>query len=133
MRISGIGVTLLGVSNKQPDGTATATWWFTFLYLPVLPVRRVRVRFLPHKGSGISFEEISDEDRIASEILKTYLYGWILIPLLIFWPLILSIVMNNLAAKLPQPWQIPAVVFMIVWILGWILILLSWHEKKYKP
>jgi len=35
MRISGIGTTLLGVSSLDAEAIATATEWFTFIYLPI--------------------------------------------------------------------------------------------------
>lgn len=36
IRLNGIGTTFLGVSPKDSNGQATATVWFTFVYIPLV-------------------------------------------------------------------------------------------------
>ncbi|MBX7170200.1 MAG: hypothetical protein K1X72_04530 [Pyrinomonadaceae bacterium] len=133
MRINGIGLTFLSVSTPDENGISFATTWFTFAYLPIFPIRRKRVRFLPHQGSGFSFEFISDEKLDLSEIFKTYLFGWLIYPLLLGFPAILA--HKNIWQKisLPESIHIGYIIFSVIWALvcGWKL--LDWHEAKYRP
>ncbi len=41
--INGIGTTLYGKSDVEPDGSYIATKWFIFILLPVIPLRSYRV------------------------------------------------------------------------------------------
>lgn len=117
MRLNGIGITLLGVSDMDQDGVATATLWFTFLFLPLIPLHRYRVQFLPSQGAGYSFQILSQENHSLSEILKTYLLGWIVAPVLIFGPLFFAIRQNWEPLHLPEAWYTPYVIFSIIWFI----------------
>ncbi len=117
MRINGIGTTLLGVSDMDQEGVATATFWFTFVFLPLIPLRRYRVQFLPAQGAGYSYQVISEEKHSISEILKTYLLGWIVAPVLIFGPLFFAIRENWETFQLPESWYTPYVIFSIIWFI----------------
>ena len=131
--INGIGTTLLGVSDQDEEHVATATSWFTILYLPIIPLKRLRVRFLPHKGSGYRYQILQQEPLHWGEIGKTYLAGWLLIPLLIFWPL--PIAFAEVWAKLgfPQALYIPYMVFAILWAIVAIWRLAGWQDKRLRP
>lgn len=80
--INGTGTTFLGVSAPEEDGVSFATLWLTFFYLPVFPLRRQRVIFLEHKGSGFSFAHLGDVPLDWASVVRTYAYCWLLIPLL---------------------------------------------------
>lgn len=106
---NGIGTRLLGWRQHE-DGTATATVWFTFLYLPLFPMGRWRLVsptpydfeptfslrqlfavLLPDKSvtTGYSFVEwlkISGE-----EVLFTYLYAYLWVPFKVVAPIWLLI------------------------------------------
>jgi hypothetical protein len=49
---NGIGTRFYGKRDRGPDGSYVTTTWFTFLYLPILPLRSLRV--LP-VGEGANF------------------------------------------------------------------------------
>jgi hypothetical protein len=101
---NGIGTGLLGWRH-QDDGLSTATLWFTVVYLPVIPLRRFRVRNLTDfdaersptwfevvaaLGGGVSWTDPVDTlERLPlswREIAGTYLRCYALIPLLCLWP-----------------------------------------------
>lgn len=130
MRINGIGATLLGISAPDEFGNSTATTWFTFIYLPLIPVGRMTVRFLEHKGSGFSYTIIKKEKLVLTEIFRTYLFGWILFPLMIFGPA--AIVQKGIweTLGLPEAIHIPFGVVAVIWVFAACLKLDSWHEAK---
>lgn len=133
MRINGIGTTLLGISKPDEEGTSTATNWFTFLFLPLYPVRRMRVRFLPHKGSGYSYQIVSNEKLVLSEMLKTLLYCWFLIPLFAFAPLIFAFKEVWTALGLPQSLQIAYIIVCVIWVGVVIWKTADRHEARCRP
>lgn len=133
MRINGIGVTLLGVSEYDNDGNCTATVWFTFIYLPLIPLRRLKVRFAEHKGSGFSYSIISRENLRISEILRTLLFGWVLFPLVIFGPGVLVQDSVWQAIGLPDFIHIPFGIAAVIWVFVSCFKLLDRHEAKCRP
>jgi hypothetical protein len=132
-RIGGIGTTLLGVSAMDRDNVAIATHWFTFIYLPIIPLGRRRVRFFPHQGSGFSYELLSHEPLSIKEVLRTYFNGWILTPVLLLSPLVLAFREVWFILGLPASWQIPYLVIALLWLVGSAWIALDRHEAKYRP
>jgi hypothetical protein len=133
MRFNGIGTTFLGISPMDEDGVATATLWFTFVYLPLVPLKRQRVRFLPQKGTGFSYQELERLPWNGREIVLTYLTGWVLFPLLIFAPLALAVTEVWQALGLPPSWQIPYMVVAIIWVIVLVWKLSDWHEARTHP
>ncbi|HEV2399498.1 MAG TPA: hypothetical protein VGS27_21320 [Candidatus Sulfotelmatobacter sp.] len=41
--VNGIGTRFYGKRDRDPDGSYVTTMWFTFLYLPILPLGSFRV------------------------------------------------------------------------------------------
>jgi len=115
------------------DGVATATLWFTFVFLPLIPLRRYRVQFLPSQGAGYSYQVLSEEKRSISEILKTYLLGWIVSPILIFGPLFFAIRENWETLQLPEAWYTPYVIFSIIWFIVVFGVIYFRLENRCRP
>jgi hypothetical protein len=133
MRINGVGTTFLGISPMDTEGVATATWWFTLFYLPIVPLGRRRVRFLPHKGTGFSYQELERLPLNGREIALTYLTGWLFFPLLIFGPLVPAFSEVWQAIGLPPNWQIPYIIVAIIWVVVLVWKLSDWHEARTQP
>ncbi len=133
MRINGIGTTLLGISKPDEEGISTATNWFTFVFLPIFPIGRMRVKFLPHTGSGFSYQIISNEKLVLAEMLKTLLYCWVLIPLVGFAPLILAFKEVWTAFGLPQSVQIAYIIVCVIWVGIVIWKTADRHEERCRP
>ncbi len=133
MRLNGIGTTLLGVSKMDENGVAIATLWFTFLFLPIIPLARYQVQFLPHTGSGVSFDILRPDKLVFKEVLRTYLSGWILAPALILGPIILAVRQNWEKLELPEGWYTPYVIFAIAWFIVMFLIVFTRLENRCRP
>lgn len=133
MRINGIGTTFLGISEQDKNGIATASNWFTFIFLPIFPTSRVRISFHEHIGDGYSYEIISYEKLVLNEILKTYLYGWILFPVMIFGGAILTVKEVWQTVGLPEIIHIPFGIVAFIWVFVSIWKLQDWHEAKCRP
>ncbi len=131
--LNGIGTTLLGISTQNERSEATATHWFTFFYLPIVPLKRYTVRFLPHRGSSFSYQILAEGPLNWREVALTYLYGWLLIPLFIFWPISLAVREVWQSLGLPQSFNIPFMVFAILWVIIAVWKLADWHENRGRP
>lgn len=131
--LNGFGTTLLGISPQNEQHEATATCWITLLYLPFVPLRRYTVRFLSHKGSGFSYQILTEGPLNWREVALTYLYGWLLFPLLLFWPFPLMVREVWQSLGLPQVFNIPFMVFAILWVIIAIWKLADWHENRGRP
>src|SRR5687768_5231220 len=101
--INGIGTTRYDW-NHFPDGTAEATLWFVFAFLPVLPIKRQRLRVVSEgldqpsaigvglatlgvaagyaEGFNTRLELIGPVPMNWRGALRTYAYGYILVPLI---------------------------------------------------
>ncbi|MCB9422203.1 MAG: hypothetical protein H6667_20540 [Ardenticatenaceae bacterium] len=133
MRLNGIGLTFLGIAPMDENNETTTTRWFTFLFLPILPLGRSRIRFLPHKGTGFSYVELGREPIVWREVALTYLFGWIIFPALIFWPLVLAVKEVWTGLNLPQMLYTPFIIFAIVWLIAAVWKLMDWHENRGRP
>jgi hypothetical protein len=131
--LNGIGTTLLGIGPPNERGEATATRWVTLFYAPIVPLNRYTLRFLPHRGSGFRYEILTQEKLAWGEIAQTYLYGWLLFPLLIFWPMSIAVIEVWQWLHLPAGLHIPFMVFAIVWLVTAVWKLHDWHEKRGRP
>lgn len=104
---NGIGTRLLGWKHHE-DGTATATVWFTFLFLPLLPLSRYALLspgaedFEPAVSVGQAAQGLGQSMTLANcyrfierlplsggEVFGTYLFAYVWLPLMIFAPLAL--------------------------------------------
>jgi hypothetical protein len=102
---NGIGTNLLGWRHHE-DGTATATVWFTFLFLPCLPLGRWRLLspskddfeptfslrqllagLLPDKSVTTEFSFVGWLPISGREVFFTYLYAYLWVPFKIFAPI----------------------------------------------
>lgn len=116
LRINGIGFTFLGVSAQDEQNRATATKWFTFLYLPVLPLQRLYVQFLPHEGTGFSYQVLGQTPLNWKEIALTYFWGSLVMPVSLIGPLFLGVTEIWLPLGLPPAGQLPYILFCCLWL-----------------
>jgi hypothetical protein len=128
--INGFGTGFRGWRHYE-DGSSTATSWVLAGFIPVLPLRRYRLRTLtdfanekfgtPGEVAGALLGSFSWSDPVRiearlplawREIGATYLRAYVLVPLLCLWPLaIFTLVMAILRSRsggepirLQQPW-----------------------------
>lgn len=131
--MNGIGTTLLGVSAQNEQNRATATYWFTFCYLPVLPLQRLYVQFLPHEGSGFAYQTIEKTPLNLKEIALTYLFGWLVVPASLLAPLFLGITEIWQQLGLPENGQLPYILLCCLWLGIGVWKLADWHEAQCRP
>ena len=75
------------------DGISTATMWFLFGYLPIVPVMRCRVRrpgLAGASGRSGRVEILEGTPLSAREIAATYLWSFGGVPALALWPVLLA-------------------------------------------
>ncbi|MBI3136919.1 MAG: hypothetical protein HYZ14_19745 [Bacteroidetes bacterium] len=85
--LNGIGTKFHGFRNCQPDGTADVTLWLVFLYFPIIPLRSYRIK---RKATTMREFSYTVQEKIPlhfKSVLTTWFFGWIVTPILWFWPL----------------------------------------------
>lgn len=130
MRINGIGTTYLGFGDRDDRDRAYATLWFTFLFAPLVPLARHHLQLLPHQGAGFSVQVIEQTPLVAKEVVRTLLFGWLLIPLALFTPCVVTIREVRQSIGIPDSFEDPMMGVSIVWVLVGVWKLADWHEAR---
>jgi hypothetical protein len=102
--LNGIGIRFNRVSRPDNKGHVKATMWVTFLYLPIIPLWKaevIRENSLPLRE--FKYRVIHKLPLDVKEILITYLYGWILIPILMFGPIVFIMPEVTESLGIPSP------------------------------
>ena len=123
-RINGIGTALLGLRRtdwKDPN-FGYATKWFTFAFLPIVPLARKKIRIVPSPrgGSGFHFQELGETSVEPHEVILTYLTGWILWPAVLFGPFF--VLMGPLGKE----------ALAYVWIFGSSIAAMVLRDRRYR-
>lgn len=133
MRFNGIGTMYLGARPTGVPDERHATLWFTFFFAPLIPLRRVRVRLLPHKGDGFSVRELERTALVPSELLRTWAFSLVFVPvvaalLFALVPLVqaFSSERDGLATKIAL-----GVAFVCFGAFLWKLM--DWHQARFLP
>lgn len=137
MIINGIGFRLIGRVNapEQGEKLCFATVWFSFLYLPLFPIRRILVR-AEYTLNQLQYSIIKKTPLVLREVLVTYLWGWILLPLFIFWPIITGMTIQALGVIPPSisardTVGIVLAIIAIVWVFTVLWKLKDWDEDRW--
>src|ERR1700735_2585051 len=88
-RVNGIGTTLLGARDFRADGTYNTTEWVTFLFVPLVPLRGLRILpvdkpYLRPLGASWEFRTIEKGRPNLRQVLSVY--GWWALFMCSFWP-----------------------------------------------
>ncbi|MFJ5925008.1 hypothetical protein ACIQF6_20625 [Kitasatospora sp. NPDC092948] len=92
---NGFGRTMLGKTRVDADGACFATRWFTMVMLPIWPLGRYylkegeTVHVDGRRGASSSTTEyafLGQAELRGSEILRTYLFCWVVVPVVILGP-----------------------------------------------
>lgn len=132
--INGTGTRFYGISNPDEQGKITATLWFTFLFFPVFPISRYSMtRALTHPRE-FRYTIIEKQNLVWSEVFMTWLWGWIITPVLWFGPLLLCIreVITALGVKresTQDTFMGVAILYLIVFTWLWK----DWLDKQGLP
>jgi len=122
--LNGIGTTLYGERDFSRDGSYTTTEWLVFFYVPVIPIRSLRVRYqgpvgrkFPFGfGSAHSYEVFGRAAPNWKQVIFTYGYvallaTWAVLLCRLFSPVIatggalsVSLLFMALILPVPMPW-----------------------------
>jgi hypothetical protein len=73
---NGIGSTYYGTKDRYPDGSFITTEWFILLYLPIIPIRSMRVIFGGRRGglfsTSMSYIVVEEIKLDWQQVLSTY-------------------------------------------------------------
>jgi len=78
---NGIGFNNYGKTDERSDGSFVTTEWFCFLFFPVFPVRRIRVKErmepcnMGKTSSRVNFVTLEELPYSLPQILATYLFA----------------------------------------------------------
>jgi hypothetical protein len=132
MQVNGCGLTLMGLSRQDTANQCHATVWFTFLWLPILPLRRESIQFQPSSDSGFSYITLERTPLVFREVAKTYLFGWIALPLLVLGPLWgLSFAATQFDGL--SDYRMAMVTVSIVWMAIAVWKIADWNENRLRP
>lgn len=128
--INGVGTGFNGFSEFDPEGNFTATKWFTIFYFPIFPLWKGTLKRQVTECTVFQYQLLGYEKMNAREVLSTYLYGWILTPLMLLWPLVLCVKEIAGAIGIPtegnRSWIYMA--FMIFGILYLVVAVWKWKD-----
>lgn len=89
---NGIGTLHYGWIH-HPDETAHATKWFVVAFFPVIPIRREHLRIIEAPSDAPAWQsqfEILDRVPLSlGNVLKTYFKAYVLVPIILFAPVLL--------------------------------------------
>lgn len=136
--INGTGTKFYGISLPDAEGKSTATLWVTFLFLPLVPLKRVTIKRQLTDPRRFVYTEVARENFSTKEILMTYLFGWIITPLAWFGPLVLCIREVASAIGIPTegdstPLWTGMIVFAILWLIVFTWKWKDWLDKQGLP
>lgn len=85
--LNGIGTKFNGFKNCQQDGRCDVTLWFVFLFFPIIPIRAYSIKREQTDLRQFKFTVIERLPLNLKSVLTTYFFGWIITPILWFWPM----------------------------------------------
>ncbi len=140
--LNGIGTRFYGFSKPDEEGNCKATLWLSFFYLPFIPLKTVIIKREVTKPHIFQYNVVRKEKIEPFEILKTYFFSWIIMPLLLAWPGIFCV--REVSEKIGIPvddssgvgvsttWTV-IFTFSIIYFIVALLLLKSWDEKRGLP
>ena len=146
---NGFGLHLTGFTRVDPSGRCFATRWLTLLYLPILPLGRYYLttgEIVDDANYGF-YSNTTTRYQIAGrarlnlgEILRTYVYSWLIGPPFVLVPIILWL---NRADDITDAfgehtgWGVTVlIVVFLTWLLGSIavlVLLLQIYRQRWAP
>jgi hypothetical protein len=139
---NGIGFDLKGFTRKDASGRCFATRYFTVVHLPLVPLDRfylqegsVQYQDLGLSSNTLTRYRITGWSRLrVGEILRTYLFSWIIGPGVVLVPILLWLGRaDELSDRIGIGWVIGG---FVAWLLGSIIalgFLLSAYRERWAP
>lgn len=138
--IRGIGTKFNGISEIDNEGNITATYWIVFLFLPIFPLFKCKLRREITSAIFFKYQIIEKQPLQWKEVLLTYLFGWIIIPILWLGPLFLCIREIAVYIGIPDASHGSGfgiyhllVLYAIIHLVVFVWRLKEWDEKRGLP
>jgi len=145
--VNATGIRYLAIGKPDEQGRLYATRWFVFFQLPIFPLTRDLIRPLsnPVDGGNFQYELFSEGPPRLSEVLRTYLFGWILFPCLLLGPLAFAILVALPATGVAEgvfgflgmnkDWietvRGSLIVVGLIWLIAAAIVLSHWHDARF--
>ena len=136
--LNGIGTKYHGFRNTTPDGISDVTLWLVFLYLPILPLRSYRMQCTPGENNELYYQLLERIPMNVSSILTTYFFGWIVTPILWFWPIPFAVrEVGEYLGYTNEDAEGGFYTFVIIFAIAWMAVFAwcwkNWDEKRGLP
>ena len=130
MLINGIGIAHRGFHKIPHTSTARVTSWFNFLYLPIFPLSVYIVELEKNKNAANQLKILKRVPLVRSDVIKTYLRGWIFYPAFVLLPSFFAIREVWMGLGLPENFYSYYLGIAIGWLVVSFLLLLYLSDKK---
>jgi hypothetical protein len=143
-RTNGFGWTIMGLTRVDEDGNCFGTRWYTAAGLPILPLDRYYLKEgdTTYSSRGrtstetTSYQILGTAPLRSSEIIRTYIYCWLIAPLIGAGPLLLYLVnADHLAHSLPGGIITFLILMFVILFAGPILLLVlhTRYRERFAP
>ncbi len=129
--LNGCGTRYLGVRKTGTPGQRTATLWITLFFLPLVPLSRAILLPVRKRPFVLEYKFLGTTPLVAKEILLTYLFGWLVIPLCGLAPMVLAVHEVQQALGIPQALEIPVILVAIGWLVLFVWKLRTWDIRRW--
>ncbi len=85
--LNGIGTKFNGFQNSSAEGISEVTLWITFFYFPIIPLKAYTIKRHATDMREFRYDVLEKKSLQLKSVLITYFYGWIVTPILWFWPM----------------------------------------------
>jgi hypothetical protein len=139
---NGIGFDLKGFTRKDASGRCFATRYFTIVYMPVIPLDRfyleetsVQYQNLGLSSNTLTKYRITGWSRFrAGEILRTYLFNWIIGPGVVLVPILLWLGhADQLSERIGIGWVIGGFVAWLIGSIAAVVFTLTIYRERWAP
>ncbi len=130
---NGTGIKFLGYSALDEKEHCTATSWIVFLWFPIYPLRRYKLE-MKAGDEGRMFAVIDQTPKENKEIVQTYLWGWLLVPLVVLGPLVtLAFLTETKVVNTDSGLFSKLLGTGLGWTVISILLLYHWDQRRGMP
>lgn len=134
--LNGIGTKFHGFRSDRGDGTICVTNWLVFLYFPILPLSSSRIRFSTNESGQLVYHVVEKIPMNVLEIATTYFWGWVITPILWFWPIPFAVrEVGEYLGYTNENAEGGFYMFVIIFAIAWIAVFAwkwkDWDDKRW--
>jgi len=136
--LNGVGTKFNGFTNHKPDGTSDVVLWLVVLFFPIIPLRAYRIKTIEAEPNEFYYETLQRIPMDLKSVLVTYFFGWIVTPILWFWPMPFAVrEVGEYFGYTNENADGGFYTFVIVFSIAWIIVFTwrwnAWDEKRGLP